>query len=266
LFRYAADPVRAILMRDSCLVFVHDQADSALSMLQHNFSDMAQLDVAVPFEFKAMEAILATLSYHFKGIYERTAPDISATLDRLAHGQVNVSELEKLREFKNTINGFESQVDHVSRALLKLLDNEEDLRLLYLTKLHHNPSLLRNLWLYDSEEAEVLIESYLQDIVSTRIKTALLQRQISNTESLVMLKLDSMRNYLLGVELIFSLAVISLATGTFVTGMFGMNLPSGLESAQGVFWGVAGATAISMSAATALGFVFFKRKGILWKF
>lgn len=209
--------------------------------------------------------MLATLSFHFKDVYERAAPDVAATLDRLAHGQVNVSDLERLREFKNTMNGFESQVDHVSRALLKLLDNEEDLRLLYLTKLHNNPSLLGNLWSYDSEEAEVLIESYLQDIVSTRTKTALLQRQIVNTESLVMLKLDSMRNYLLGVDLIFSLAVISLAVGTFVTGVFGMNLPSGFEDTRGLFWSVASATGLSIFSSTTLGVLYFKRKGILWK-
>lgn len=214
---------------------------------------------------RASEAILATLSYHFKATYESTAPEISATLDRLAHGHVNASELDSLREFKNEINEFESQVDRVSRALLKLLDNEEDLRLLYLTRLHANPALLDNLWSYDSEEAEVLVESYLQDIVSTRTKAALLQRQIVNTESLVLIKLDSMRNYILGVDLMLSLAVISLACGTFVTGVFGMNLPSGLEDTRGLFWGVASCTAIAAATATKLGIWFFKRKGIFWK-
>jgi hypothetical protein len=73
-----------------------------LPMLQDNFSDMAQPDVAIPFEFNVMKAILATVSHQFKDSFERTAPDISAMLNRLARGQVNVSKMKKL----NTINGF----------------------------------------------------------------------------------------------------------------------------------------------------------------
>jgi magnesium transporter len=210
-----------------------------------------------------LEALLATLCKYFDSDYESTAPIVSAALDNLASGKMHMGELETLREFKNSINEFESQVDRVRRVLMDLLDHEDNLRLLYLTKLHENPTLIQDLWSFDSEEAEVLIENYLQDIFSTRTKAGLMLYRIQNTESLVMLKLDSMRNYLLGVDLIFSLIAISLSIGTFVTGAFGMNLDSRLQEKPGWFWGVVSFTLFIFVVLTALGIIYFKQQGVL---
>lgn len=77
--------------------------------------------------------MLATLCRIFESDYEKMAPVVISALDRLANGKIGTNELDTLRTYKNTINEFESQVDGV-RALMEILDNEEDLRLLYLTK------------------------------------------------------------------------------------------------------------------------------------
>lgn len=49
-----ADPLRAIILRDACLVFVPDGADSLLSILKEKFLEMTQHEFAgdVPYEFK----------------------------------------------------------------------------------------------------------------------------------------------------------------------------------------------------------------------
>ncbi len=187
---------------------------------------------------------------------------MSSSLDRLANDKKSMKELEVLRVFKNTMNEFESQVDSFRRCLMELLDNEEDMRLLYLTKLYEDPSLLNDLWSFDSEEAEVMIENYLQDIFSTRTKVNLLQHRIHNTESLVMLKLDSVRNYLLGADLIFSLMALSMSLGTFITGIFGMNLNSGLEDSTGWFTYTIVITTILAFIIVVSGVGFFRSKGI----
>ncbi|KAG3115271.1 hypothetical protein PI124_g5653 [Phytophthora idaei] len=259
----SADPLRAIVMRDVCLVYVPDGADSLLSILKEQFSQAARENAEDPYEFRALEALLATLARYFQTDYEKLSPIVISALDRLVQGNLHSRELETLREFKNTMNEFESQVDGVRRVLMELLDNEEDLRLLYLTKLYQDPSLLADLYSFDSEEAEVLIENYLQDIFSTRTKADLMQHRITNTESLVMLKLDSMRNYLLRVDLVFSLVTISLSVGTLLAGVFGMNLASGVEEAWGWFWGVAITCVIIFLVITAIGILFFRQKGVL---
>ncbi|KAL4137286.1 hypothetical protein PRIC2_000808 [Phytophthora ramorum] len=258
----SADPLRAIVLRDECLVYVPDGADALLSVLKTKFVETAR-DSDAPFEFRALEALLATMSRYFQSQYDQLSPSIVGALDSLMQGSLHPRELERLREFKNTINEFEAQVDGVRRVLMVLLDNEEDLRLLFLTRLHNEPGLLSDLWSIDSEEIEVLIENYLQDIFSTRTKAELMQHRITNTESLVMMQLDSMRNYLLGVDVIFSIVVISLSVGTFVAGVFGMNLHSGLESADGWFLGVIILTVGLFLVMTITGIVYFKSKGVL---
>ncbi|CEG37072.1 metal ion transporter family [Plasmopara halstedii] len=258
----SADPLRAIVMRNQCLVYIPDGADILLSILKAKFAETAPENDA-PFEFRALEALLATLSCYFQSQYEHLSPVGVAALNSLVQGGLKSQELEKLREFKNTVNEFEAQVDGVRRALMVLLDNEEDLRLLYLTRLYDEPNLLADLRGIDSEEIEVLIENYLQDIFSTRTKANLLQHRILNTESFVMMQLDSMRNYLLGVDLIFSIIVISCSFGTFVAGVFGMNLHSGYETAGGWFWGVALFTVLLFLGTFVVGVLYFKSKGVL---
>ncbi|DBA01569.1 TPA: hypothetical protein N0F65_011540 [Lagenidium giganteum] len=259
-----ADPLRAVIMRDTCLVFVPDGADSLLSLLREKFKEVLSHEVAheAQFEFHALEALLATICRHFELDYEKKAPVVTHALDRLSQGRISAGELETLRVFKNTMDEFESQVDGIRRMLMEILDNEEDLRLLYLTKLHADPGLVQDLFSFDSEEAEALIETYLQDIYSTRTKATLLQHRIQNTESLVMLKLDSMRNYLLGVDLFLSLVAISLSIGTYATGVFGMNLDSGLQQRAGWFWGVVIATIATFFVLTITGVMYFRRMGI----
>ncbi|ETN22620.1 hypothetical protein PPTG_02503 [Phytophthora nicotianae INRA-310] len=262
---FSADPLRAIVLRDACMVYIPDGADSLISMLKQDFLTNARDNAEAPFEFRALEALLATLARYFRAQYDQLSPAIVSDLEHLVQGNLNSRELERLREFKNTMNEFESQVDGVRRVLMELLDNEEDLRLLYLTKIYENPDLLSDLYSFDSEEAEVLIENYLQDIFSTRTTADLLQHRIANTESLVTLKLDSKRNYLLKVQLIFSLVSINISVGTLVSGVFGMNLSSGLADASGWFWGVVIFTVALFITTTYAGIVFFKQKGVMLK-
>ncbi|CAH0485066.1 unnamed protein product [Peronospora farinosa] len=258
----SADPLRAIILRDTCLIYVPDEADTLLLILESKFAESTLEDNA-PFEFRALEALLSTLSRYFELQYEELSPAVIGAVDGLMHGGLDARKLEKLRELKNTVNEFEAHVDGVRRVLMMLLDNEENLRLLFLTKLYNEPNLLSDLWSIDGEEIEVLIENYLQDIFSTRTKSELLQHRISNAESLVMMQLDSMRNYLLGVDLIVSIVVISISIGTFITGIFGMNLHSGLESTDGWFLSVAIFTVLLSLILTIIGIFYFKLKGVL---
>lgn len=102
-------------------------------------------------------------------------------------------------------------------------------------------------------------------VLSTRTKASLMQHRIQNTESLVMLKLDSMRNYLLGVDVLVSIATIAISVGTFIAGVFGMNLKSNLENTAGMFWGTTGVMVAMMVMISVWGWLFFRRKGVfMW--
>jgi magnesium transporter len=66
--------------------------------------------------------------------YERLEATITDALMRLNSPQLSAGEIEVLSILKNKIQEFESQISGIRRILMELLDNEEDLRLLYLTK------------------------------------------------------------------------------------------------------------------------------------
>lgn len=52
--------------------------------------------------------------------------------------------------------------------------------------------------------------------------------------------MDNYRNKILNLNLSLGIAEVSIALGTFLTSVFGMNLHSGLETANYMFYGMAG--------------------------
>uniref|UniRef100_K3WKP9 Magnesium transporter n=1 Tax=Globisporangium ultimum (strain ATCC 200006 / CBS 805.95 / DAOM BR144) TaxID=431595 RepID=K3WKP9_GLOUD len=241
-----ADPLRTIIMRNVCIVFIPDGADSLISILKDKFRELvAEKETeATPFEFS-------------------TFPMIMKALERLATTQITSADLDTLRTMKNTINDFASQVEGIRRALLSILDNEEDLRLLYLTPLHANPESFYCTAAFDPEVAEVILESYLQEVQTIRTKVKLLEHRIQNTESLVMLKLDATRNHLLAVDVVFGLVTVSLTLGMYITAGFGMNLRSGVEETPDVFASVFVGSFVLCAAIVCVGTLYFRRHGVL---
>ena len=66
--------------------------------------------------------------------FEKLSDEILDALGVLMQTRISSGELETLRMMKNAISEFETQVDGARRVLMAMLDNEEDMRLLYLTK------------------------------------------------------------------------------------------------------------------------------------
>ncbi|CAK4724080.1 unnamed protein product [Aphanomyces euteiches] len=259
-----ADPIRSVIMRDCCLMFVPDKTHPLVGLLKDKFKEpQGDDDVEMAFEFRALEAILSTVCKFLADDFERMAPIVNSSLERLASAQMSSGELETLRTLKNAMNEFESQVNGLRRVLMEILDNEVDLHLLYLTQLHSNPVMLNELWSFDAEEAESLLEVYLQDIHNTKTKVALMVHRIHNTESVVMLKMDAVRNYLLTADMIFTLIMVCLTFGMFVTAAFGMNLTSGLEQTPGAFMAVIFITVIFSLVTVYVGVAFFRKRGVL---
>ncbi|ETW05837.1 hypothetical protein H310_03504 [Aphanomyces invadans] len=126
------DPVRAVIMRDSCLVFLPDGADSLISHLKNNFKQ--HVGEAAAFEFAALEAILSTICRVFAMECEKVIPLGRSALDKMTKDESMIAELESLRSIKNAMSSLEAQLGGMRRLLMSLLENEEDLHMMYLTK------------------------------------------------------------------------------------------------------------------------------------
>jgi magnesium transporter len=78
-------------------------------------------------------------------------------------------------------------------------------------------------------QVELLLENYCSQLVGIAQEAYYLRKRVESTQSIVELRLDAYRNYMLRINVQLAIASISLAGGTVLAGFFGMNLTSGLE-------------------------------------
>ncbi|ETW08481.1 hypothetical protein H310_01054 [Aphanomyces invadans] len=257
-------PLRCVVLRNALLMFVPTGADTLIQILRNKVAQCCAEDDDIAFEFRALEAIFFTLCKLLSSDCEKLVEKVSLALTRLSSAALSSGELETLTILKNKVHEFESQILDTRRILMELLDNDQDMRLLYLSKLHRNATVVSpDSMGLDVEEAEALIEAYLLDIHAMRTKVGLLQTRMVNTENIVMLKLDSVRNALLSIDTIFGMVMLAMNMAMFVSSAFGMNLVSGYETQPHLFWAVLGVSTTCAALMIYIGIRYFKAKGVI---
>ncbi|KAF1330209.1 hypothetical protein FI667_g5296, partial [Globisporangium splendens] len=271
-----ADPLRTIIMRNACIVFIPDGADSLILILKDKFRELvAEKETeATPFEFRTLEAVLFTLCKYKHVSCDREGA--GATRNCLNHirgpgDAANDEEYDQRLRISGRRDPSRTH-EHIGqrrRPAIALLDRGTPLFfMLYLvldqrSSLHANPESLYCTAAFDPEVAEVILESYLQEVQTIRTKVKLLEHRIQNTESLVMPKLDATRNHLLAVDVVFGLVTVSLTLGMYITAGFGMNLRSGFEETPGVFVSVFVGSSVLCAAIVCVGTLYFRCRGVL---
>lgn len=188
----------------------------------------------LPFEFRALEAILIHVLFVLEGEFTSLKPAIHKILGDLPE-KLSTKTLEALRLHKQRLNQFHSRATIVQDIIEKVLDEDEDMANMYLTEKHTHPKRARNVMEHD--EVEMLLEAYLQGIDELVNNSSLLSGSIEDTEDLVMIHLDSLRNRLLSVELAMSVVSMTFGFGSMIGGVFGMNLPIPLfDEGASSFW------------------------------
>ncbi|KAF0746997.1 hypothetical protein AaE_007907, partial [Aphanomyces astaci] len=235
------DPIRAVIFRDSCLVFVSRGLVTSTTLVQRLQASFHQhlgddAHACVGFEFSALEAIVATKCQLLADEQYKLAVLGRDQLNLMASDEGNMSVLDNLRMIKNATSDLESQVNGVRRMLIDMLDDDEELHMLHLTKLYEEPSVALDLFGFDTEEVESLLESYLQNNYGTGAAVELMLHTIQNTEAIVMLKLDAKRNYLIIVDLLMTLVTTLVAVSNFFVNAFTMNVVSWLKDLDWVYW------------------------------
>eukprot|EP00177_Eucheuma_denticulatum_P006144 GFKZ01011208.1.p1 GENE.GFKZ01011208.1~~GFKZ01011208.1.p1 ORF type:complete len:534 (-),score=55.41 GFKZ01011208.1:492-2093(-) len=215
--------VRAIILHNKLFVFdadnemVHTSVRFIRKRLVNNVEDLF-----MPFEFRALEGILiyicAVLEREFLGI----EPELRKTLLTLPE-RINFEKLEQLRQLEQRLNHYYSRARKVQNALQSVLDEDEDMADMYLSEKRRNPGAGRNP--VDHDEAEMLLETYLQNVDDLTSRAGLLNQAIDDTENLIEIHLDTTQNRLLLVDLIITVMSTVTSFGTMVTAMLGMNFP-----------------------------------------
>ncbi|KAG0451968.1 hypothetical protein HPP92_025979 [Vanilla planifolia] len=221
----------------------------------------------LPFEFKVLEVALEFVCTYLDNSVtdlERTAYPV---LDELTMN-VSTKNLELVRSIKSNLTRLLARVQKVRDEIEHLLDDNEDMQQLYLTrKLIQNqyleafmasatsnsivvsPNLARrssnirgsasfaSLHSDDNnvEDLEMLLEAYFMQLEGTRNKVLSVREYIDDTEDYVNIQLDSHRNELIQLQLVLGIASFAIAIDTLIAGAFAMNIPCQLYNINHIF-------------------------------
>ncbi|XP_020094239.1 putative magnesium transporter MRS2-G [Ananas comosus] len=229
----------------------------------------------LPFEFQVLEIALEFVCSSLDSTVADLERDAYPVLDELAKN-VSTKNLERVRSLKSNLTRLLARVQKVRDEIEHLLDDNEDMAHLYLTRkqiqnqqfealvtsgasnsiVAAGPNLARIssnnqgsasivTSIYpdnDVEDLEMLLEAYFMQLDGTRNRILSVREYIDDTEDYVNIQLDNQRNELIQLQLILTMASFGIALDTFIAGAFAMNIPCNLYNTNGIFWPFVAAT------------------------
>ncbi|KAI9904044.1 hypothetical protein N3K66_000573 [Trichothecium roseum] len=191
----------------------------------------------LPYEFRALEAVLTSVTSELEAAFEAVREPVMHILSEL-EDDIDREKLRVLLILSKRVSTFAQKVTLVRDAIEELLEADDDLADMYLTEKAHDIARA----LDDHTEVEMLLESYHKLTDEIVQESGNLVSGIRNTEDIVRAILDANRNALMLLDLKFSVGTLGLAMGTFLAGLYGMNLENFIEETD---WGFASVTGLS---------------------
>lgn len=223
------------------------------------------LQCELPFEFQVLEIALEIVCTYLDSSVAELESDAYPVLDELARN-VSTKNLEHVRSLKSNLTRLLARVQKVRDEIEHLLDDNEDMAQLYLTRKliqiqqsdallgaadsivsavsrlrrlssKRSASILSSNYLDDNdvEDLEMLLEAYFMQLDGTRNKILSVREYIDDTEDYVNIQLDNQRNELIQLQLTLTIASFAIAVETLIAGTFGMNIPCQLYQVKGIF-------------------------------
>ncbi|KAK3028225.1 hypothetical protein RJ639_037559 [Escallonia herrerae] len=225
------------------------------------------LHAELPFEFQVLEIALEVVCSYLDASVADLETDAYPVLDELAMN-VSTKNLEHVRSLKSNLTRLLARVQKVRDELEHLLDDNEDMEHLYLTRKWiqnqqteallgavasnsmtsaaphlrrlsstRSGSVITSNYMndHDVEDLEMLLEAYFMQLDGTRNKILSVREYIDDTEDYVNIQLDNQRNELIQLQLTLTIASFAIAVETLVAGLFGMNIPCTLYNTDGIF-------------------------------
>lgn len=199
--------------------------------------------IDLPFELKAVDAVLHTVSIMLAEDVDTLQTAVYETVDEvLGKGRAGAGDHNQqlLRAFKNEINEMSSRVDNFVRAINEALDDLEDLSLMNLSRLLTHPERFiqpvpEEVLNEESDEPELILEVYLQQALSIHNQLDLLTGQVTTSEELMAMQLDTVRNRLLYINAVVSVFTLNVSLAALVGSIYGMNVINGREEDPNAF-------------------------------
>ncbi|CAA6658904.1 unnamed protein product [Spirodela intermedia] len=244
--------VRAIITAQEVLLLdpLSQEVRPFVDQLRQQLASRKGDEFELPFEFQVLEIALEVLE-----------KDAYPCLDDLAKN-VSTKNLERVRGLKTTLTRLLARVQKVRDEIEHLLDDDEDMSHLYLTRkqiqnqqfealvatsasnnnvapvphtgrlnsYHRTTSFVNSVRSddYDVEDLEMLLEAYFMQLDGTRNKILSVREYIDDTE-----------DYL---QLTLTIASFAIVLDTLIAGLFAMNIPCQLYNVNNLFGPFVGGT------------------------
>ncbi|GAA6226877.1 magnesium transporter MRS2 homolog, mitochondrial [Lates japonicus] len=199
---------------------------------------------SLPFEFRALEAILQHKVNTLQTQLNEVEPVILDILESLVDPKILSADRTKLHillQNSKSLSELETDIKVFKDSLLKILDEDEMIEELCLTK-WTDPRVFEesSLGIDHAEEMELLLENYYMQAEELGNKARELKGLIDDSESVIFINLDSHRNVMMRLNLQLTMGTFSLSLFGLIGVAFGMNLTSCFEEDPRVFWLVTG--------------------------
>ncbi|CAL5413435.1 unnamed protein product [Camellia sinensis] len=218
-----------------------------------------------PFEFRALEVALEAICSFLAARTTELETAAYPALDELT-SKISSRNLDRVRKLKSAMTRLTARVQKVRDELEQLLDDDDDMADLYLSRklagasspvsgsgaanwFPMSPTIGSKISRAsrasvatvrgdedDVEELEMLLEAYFMQIDGTLNKLTTLREYIDDTEDYINIQLDNHRNQLIQLELFLSSGTVSLSIYSLVAGIFGMNIPYTWNDHYGYMW------------------------------
>ena len=235
---------------------------------------------APPFELVVIEALLGHVCSNesnkasqliqrakdvLSGIMYNTDNSANKKKDAFLETQRKLGELLPL---KNKVDELEAECREVASAIEDVLKNDEDMAAMRLSEIaalrdiDRNSASVNELLFEDGDpynlhvEVELLFEDYLLQMDEVLHSLRSIQSSITNTEEVVEIELDLLRNRIMRYEMLLELSGLVVGIAAAVTGAFGMNLVNHFEEQTWMFYKVSAALLIFMAA---MGYAVLKK-------
>lgn len=154
--------------------------------------------------------------------------------------RVSIDPLITIRLLKDAASEMGSRVDRFVQSMTRILDRDEDMALMNLSRLITHPD--RFIRPVDAavlneelDEPQLMLEAHLQVGLTLENALNLLQGQLSTSTDLLGQKLTATSNRILFANMVISVFSLCVATGSFVGSIFGMNVTNFYEHSDHAF-------------------------------
>ncbi|CAL5223414.1 g5926 [Coccomyxa viridis] len=249
---------RAIIHQDKTVLFPCRKDRDTLRLTQSIINNVSEAG-PLPFELRVLEALLDETARQFERRQRRLEllamsieEDIQKTLKQ------NGADLQRLLPIQRALTELVHDVKEAEDAIAGVLDDDQALAAICLSEKDAHQAAREGRQAPSMRLAAALLGSYERQIQSVEGALREMSENLEVFREVWSMHLSATRNRIIRINLIVTVASFALTACIVPASFFGMNLPSGLEEHDTMFWSVVGLSAVASASLFAGIYVYWK--------